>query len=315
MMRGGVWNPWRLVKRTTFPAHPVNSGVSFDFTVLTKLPDGRILSINQGSNPPVAYTYNMETPAWTPFTVSFNKTMGSNTDYNCTPLMVGSDGKVWGLIRGTLYGLNLSTGVMTSKSVSLPGEIASYTEVKVIDLDDGTAFIFGMRDYWTTSVINTWRLDPVTGVATVCAVLPALAWGHCACRLADGRVLLAGGWNPAQTLVYTAARIYNPVANTYTTIASLPVGRAAAKCCLLPNGDVLLQGGVDGTGTPLLDCLIYNMASNTWTDLGVVLPATERYGQAFTAQDGQVMLFDSAGGAAVSTFDPASRQMATYWKV
>jgi len=73
---------------------------------------------------------------------------------------------------------------------------------------------------------------------------------HQATLLADGTVLVTGGTLASDDLVqsvYSAER-YDPVANTWTSLASMSVSRRRdSVALLLPDGRVLCAGGGDGT--------------------------------------------------------------------
>jgi Kelch motif len=62
--------------------------------------------------------------------------------------------------------------------------------------------------------------------------------------LPNGKVLIAGGFDGANTL--SSTELYDPVSNTFATAASTPTMNAArfdATATLLPNGKVLIAGG------------------------------------------------------------------------
>src|SRR5205807_9530000 len=84
--------------------------------------------------------------------------------------------------------------------------------------------------------------------------------------LPDGRVFLIGGEysDPNTSLNYTnTGEIYDPVANTWTTIANFPQTRFGENSTeVLPNGQVL-AGYKFGAQT-----YIYDPAKNSWTATG-----------------------------------------------
>jgi hypothetical protein len=60
--------------------------------------------------------------------------------------------------------------------------------------------------------------------------------GHTATRLADGRVLIAGGENGSGTLNQT--EIYDPASATFSAAANMASARADHSATLLANGNV-----------------------------------------------------------------------------
>lgn len=73
-------------------------------------------------------------------------------------------------------------------------------------------------------------------------------WLHSATRLADGRVLLAGGrdnncGNGCAWSSLASAEIYDPATNAFTATGSLGIARHGHGAALLPDGRVLILGG------------------------------------------------------------------------
>src|SRR5690242_2627028 len=91
---------------------------------------------------------------------------------------------------------------------------------------------------------------------------------HSATRLANGNVLVAGGFYIVGTAwTYpTAAEQYNPSTNTWTSAGTLLRGRRAHTATLLQDGRVLVTGG-EGTTSTLSQAELYNPATNSWTEV------------------------------------------------
>lgn len=106
---------------------------------------------------------------------------------------------------------------------------------------------------------------------------------HTATLLSDGSVLVVGGSRTAtlgaeSTLL--ACELYTPATGTWSAAAPLPASRALHVAPLLPDGRVLVAGGI-GSDAPqvsspeflpqmawLLTTLVYDPAADTWSPSG-----------------------------------------------
>ncbi len=92
------------------------------------------------------------------------------------------------------------------------------------------------------ALIDSW--DYKTGQTTHTGGQAGLADSLVA-RLADGRVLVAGGdyWGARGLVVSRVAYLYDPRTHGWSTVASLPGPRAGGAAVGLPDGTALLVGG------------------------------------------------------------------------
>jgi hypothetical protein len=101
-------------------------------------------------------------------------------------------------------------------------------------LGNGRVLVVGGVDESTTELY-----DPPTGTWVAGGMLNQPRWLHAAVRLADGRVLVAGGGR------YTAtAELYDPATNRWTPTGSMSVDRITFTATLLRDGRVLVVGGL-----------------------------------------------------------------------
>jgi uncharacterized repeat protein (TIGR01451 family) len=77
--------------------------------------------------------------------------------------------------------------------------------------------------------------------------------------LADGTVLVLGGVNVSTGVFSPVAsgELFSPATGAWTPTTSLNAPRAFHTTTLLPNGDVLITGGLDGKGNPVATSEVY----------------------------------------------------------
>lgn len=92
--------------------------------------------------------------------------------------------------------------------------------------------------------------DQATGTFSNAGSDGALTLGETATLLPDGKVLLTGGGGIDSTGLsfvssVASAELYNPVTETFSATGSLRIGRQEHTATLLPNGKVLVVGGLN----------------------------------------------------------------------
>jgi hypothetical protein len=123
--------------------------------------------------------------------------------------------------------------------------------------------------------------------------------------LADGRVLVAGGYATGQVALASAA-IYDPRTDTFSPTGSLTTARAQQTATLLADGRVLMAGGSDGS-TSLRSAELYDPKTGTFTATGSMAEA-RAFHRATLLADGRVLVTggDGADGplATAEIYDP-----------
>ena len=169
-----------------------------------------------------------------------------------------------------------------------------------------------------------------TGMFAATGAMTTPRFGHTATLLADGRVLIAGGytdsWNPLPYplnghAVTGAAELYDPATGAFTPTGSMTTPRAYHTATLLPDGRVLIASGRGaGRSQDNLDSAeIYDPATGLFTATSSLsMPSANDNNTATLLPDGRVLITGAPATASgpfraeiydVSTaaFTPAAR--------
>lgn len=170
------------------------------------------------------------------------------------------DGRVL-VTGGRGYGSDLSTVVDLSSAEIYdyyPGRWSSAGRMRegsfghsVTVLPSGKVLVAGGAT--GSSITSSVELfDPVTHVWTEIGGMSEARFGHTASLLADGRVLVAGGirgWlRFDQPDFLSSAEIYDPLTGHWSATRSLLQARSGHSAIALPDGRVLVAGGISDTG-------------------------------------------------------------------
>ncbi|WP_026911254.1 kelch repeat-containing protein [Patulibacter minatonensis] len=124
--------------------------------------------------------------------------------------------------------------------------------------------------------------------------------------LRDGRVLLVGGFSSWDVdPIERTVEVFDPATGRWTYAAPLARARQGHVAALLPDGRLLVAGGVDTRGAPVAEAEIFDPATGTWSSGGTMAQAG--YGsQSVVLADGRVLV---AGGSttAAGPRDPLDR--------
>ncbi|HEU4394485.1 MAG TPA: kelch repeat-containing protein, partial [Planctomycetota bacterium] len=114
---------------------------------------------------------------------------------------------------------------------------------------------------------------------------------HSQTRLFDDRVLVVGGFSAAGG-VLNSVEIYDPVAGTWQTLGSgsLTTARARHTASLLPNGNVLIAGGVDGAGNALNSAEIFQVSNNDSVPVAEAMTAARHSVDGVLLPNGRVLI-------------------------
>ncbi len=170
---------------------------------------------------------------------------------------------------------------------------------------------------------STWAAsaelyDPATGNWSATGSLATARQFHTATLLPNGKVLVAGGINSGgASNPLASAELYDPAANNgagaWTPTGALINARRAHTATLLPNGMVLVTGGINGSGA-LASVELYDPAANSgagaWATTASIVPA--RFGHTATLlPNGKVLVAGGFNGTdgylhTSALYDPAN---------
>ena len=163
----------------------------------------------------------------------------------------------------------------------------------MIALEDGTFFLTGDD---RTEDPRTWeRFDPSTGRSVATGGIESgnhLWFGISAVELSTGGVLIAGGESPTRGAIhpgpwYSREYLWDPSSNQIREIPPMDTGRRRPSLVTIPDGHVLIVGGVSGAASAEL----YDPATETFRPTGLVI--TGDHVSAKSLADGRVLVLDA----------------------
>jgi hypothetical protein len=176
------------------------------------------------------------------------------------------------------------TGSMTSERFS--GFTATL-------LADGRVLVEG----GTVSGAASEVYNPATGTWSAGPTATSTRFRHTATLLPNGKVLIAGGGTASNGSSPSAvAQLYDPVSNTFTPTGSLAQARSGHSATLLPNGKVVVIGGL-GTSSTLSSVEIYDPAAGTWSTSTASLATARKFHTATLLTDGRVVIVGGSSSA------------------
>jgi WD40 repeat protein len=150
--------------------------------------------------------------------------------------------------------------------------------------------------------------NPNTGTFAATGAMTTGRQFATATLLPNGLVLVTGGYGCAAAGCYLAsAELYNPATGTFALTGNMTTSRVAHTATLLPNGLVLVAGGIGSEGL-WASAELYDPATGSFTPTGSM--TVVRYGHTATLlPNGRVLIVGGGGGSAQASaevFDPAT---------
>jgi hypothetical protein len=140
--------------------------------------------------------------------------------------------------------------------------------------------------------------DPIEGSTLPTGSLHLARGFHAATLLADGRVLVSGGWVGRTAARVVSTEVWDPATGEFSPAGDLRAARAKHAAVLLVDGRVLVLGGMDFTAQTEL----YDPETRGWAP-GPQLPSPRTDPTATLLSSGKVLVF---GGEDATGFPLAS---------
>jgi N-acetylneuraminic acid mutarotase len=261
------------------------------YATATLLPDGKVLvaggnKVTHSFNPSVATAelYDPATGSWTP-TGSMHT---ARSGHVALQLPNGKVLVVGGRNENDTLSQPLASAEVYDPATGAWAAVHDMLEVAIVQtatlLADGRVLVLGGTYKPPTSefvsphegIAATAELyDPVADSWTMTGNLGRTVEGDTATLLSDGRVLVVGGEGPLEPVdvpivpASTAAELYDPGTGTWGVAIDMVQGRARHTATLLPDGTVLVTGGISGrTGGPDGPGILGGLASAELYDPG-----------------------------------------------
>jgi N-acetylneuraminic acid mutarotase len=150
--------------------------------------------------------------------------------------------------------------------------------------------------------------DPATGQWTYTGSTLVPRESATAIRLADGRVLLAGGYNGGGSACTDTdpvdTEIYDPATGQWSFAGNLPHGWLGGVMVLLPDHRVLMVDGWQHGSGNFAEAVIFNPATNRWSE--AARPIFPRSGAAATLLPDRNVLVSQGGQSRSEIYDPVT---------
>lgn len=265
---------------------------------MAALPDGRVMAAGGTDNFSVSYVDSVD--VFDPSTGNWTTVGALQEGRNSVALATLSDGRV--IVAGG-YPAGTAADIFdpSTNGVSPIAPLAIWRHShRAITLPDGRAFAMGGASNGFTP--STELYNPATQAWNSGPPMQTGRAWFTLSRLQDGRLLVAGGHDTDNALVFDSVEIYDPTSGIWSPGAPMNHARARHAACVLSDGRVLVTGG-DNNGM-VLTPEIYDPSKDTWTDLPVEISTF--YHTATALPGGRALIVGGLGPQQRETwmFDP-----------
>ncbi|MBZ5603727.1 MAG: hypothetical protein LAO79_15610, partial [Acidobacteriia bacterium] len=282
----------------------------------TLLPDGKVLVIGADA------TSEIYDPATGGFTAGARMAFPHGSYFAATPLADGRTFIIGGSNRPSaaeIYDPASGTFAAVGSPVQPHGQGVTATL-----LNDGRVLIVGgLMNSGQSGAGNTPAgaelYDPQAGKYTPAGSMAQNRNAHQAILLADGEVLICGGFtngdfsqNSNQNIQLNTAEVYSPSTGKFSAISPMTQGRGSGFAVLMPNGKILVGGG-DGTGG---SAELFDPKTQSFAATGSMSSLSRAGSQALLLSNGQVLVAGGINAAvpyatqSTELYDPAAATFA-----
>jgi N-acetylneuraminic acid mutarotase len=269
---------------------------SREFSTSTLLPNGKVLAAGgYGGNFARAELYDPSSGTWQ-LTGNLNN---PRYEHTATLLLNGQVLVAGGQISAAINSSELYDPATGSWATNFPLKMARFRHTATL-LPNGQVLVTG--GFGPVVVTNTAELyNPFNGTWSLINHMAVSRWEHTATLLPNGKVLVAGGsTNGSSADVTASTELFDPATGTWTPTGSLSTGRSLHQATLLPNGKVLVSGGMDRNDEVLALTELYDPVSGTWAP-GPLLNSNRYWFSATLLASGQVLIAGGINGGTASS--------------
>jgi hypothetical protein len=184
-------------------------------------------------------------------------------------------------------------------------------------LPNGDVLIAGGASSFGSDNNNAEVYHAADGTFSALITMTSTHTGGTATLLPNGKVLIAGGLMPVSVpggsveTAITTAELFDPSNNTFTVTGPMNIARSSHIAVLLPNGKVLVTGGVNASNMSEGSAELYDPSLGTFSATGSMTPRGDA--AAAVLPNGKVLVI---GGGAPQTnvaqlYDPISGSFTT----
>jgi hypothetical protein len=181
-----------------------------------------------------------------------------------------------------------------------PMAIARYDHTATM-LPNGKVLVAGGFGLSSAELYN-----PATRAWTMTGPMAVNRGLHTATLLPNGKVLVAGGLSSSGigNQSSNGAELYDPATGTWKVTGPLATARYSHTATLLPNGKVLVTGGIKD-GSVVSNAELYDPSTGTWSAAGVMTSPRSQH-SASLLPNGKVLLAGGINLSSAELFDPAN---------